>query len=292
MLRVLALAALAAVNLVLGTVAYVLGDHLSRPLLAAALPSKGAPTTTRTPRSAAGELSALAAKVWDAIADVAEFLQTWPPKEPWTLVVVMVAITAPALIAAPAIRMKGPASRRSLALSVAGAATVGGACAVGILATLWDVAALMTTAAPEVPPESAHGGWLVSSPWLWLTAWAISGTLIALLLRRAGCAKRPDRVDQMVRWIFAGTCVELAIAAPTLVAVLRRSNCACSWGSWWAIVAGTTTLGVMCGPALLLLATRRSRMRWMREACRECGYPRRGGGTACPECGKPLPADS
>jgi hypothetical protein len=31
-------------------------------------------------------------------------------------------------------------------------------------------------------------------------------------------------------------------------------------------------------------------MQWLRAACPECGYPRRGGGGPCPECGK-APAD-
>jgi hypothetical protein len=171
-------------------------------------------------------------------------------------------------------------------VSVAGAAFLGGACVLGILGTVWDVVGLALTPAPTGPGQWLRGGSLALVPLVLIPAWIVSGTVIALLLRRAGRAHHPDRIDRFVRWIFAGTCVELAIAAPTYVVAMRRDDCHCSWGSWWAIVAGTASLGVLCGPALVLLATRRARMQWMRGTCLQCGYPMRGnaGGT-CPECG-------
>ena len=70
---------------------------------------------------------------------------------------------------------------------------------------------------------------------------------------------------------------------------MQRDECYCSWGSWWAIVAGITSLGLLCGPAIVLLATRRTRMQWMRGVCMDCGYALRGGNAVCPECGKSVP---
>ena len=145
------------------------------------------------------------------------------------------------------------------------------------------------TPAPAEPGQWLRGGGLVMVPWLLVPAWVVAGTIWALLIRRAGLAARPDGLDRMVRRIFAGTCVELAIAAPTLVVATRRDDCYCSWGSWWAIVAGITSLGLLCGPAIVLLATRKTRMQWMRGVCLECGYPLRGTGGPCPECGKSVP---
>jgi hypothetical protein len=202
-----------------------------------------------------------------------------------SLGVALLVVAAPALIAAPALRPTPPEhGGRSLAWSVAGAAALGGACALGVLATLWDMVGLMMVAAPEEPAQALRGGNVIY-PWLLAPAWLLAGIAWAWAFARAGRAHAPDRLDRMVRWLVAGTCVELAIAAPTFVAAARRDTCWCSWGSWWAIVAGITTLTVLCGPALVLMATRRTRLAWMRAVCAECGYRRHGTQERCPECG-------
>lgn len=190
---------------------------------------------------------------------------------------------APALLVAPVFRPSRPAAEgRSLRTSVAGAAIIGGGLALGIVACIGDLVGLAWhgegTAEYFVQPA-------VSIP-----AWAVLGSAWAFLLARAGRARTPDRLDRFVRWLFAGTCVELAIAAPTYALGMRKDDCYCGWSSWWAICAGTAALVLLCGPMLILLATRKARMQWMRSACLGCGYPRRSGGTVCAECGMPLPA--
>lgn len=193
---------------------------------------------------------------------------------------------APALIAAPALRRTPPEHPgRSLRWSVAGAAVLGGACAVGILGTLWDLVGLASVAAPEDPPSMMRGGNVIL-PHILVPAWAISGLLWAWAFARSGKAHAPDRLDRLVRWLVAGSCVELAVAAPTFAAAARRDSCYCSFGSWMAIVAGVTVLTVLCGPALLLLSTRKVRAQWMRAVCHECGYRRHGAQERCPECGE------
>ena len=92
------------------------------------------------------------------------------------------------------------------------------------------------------------------------------------------------------RRLFAGTCVELAIAAPTYALGIRRDSCWCEWGSWFGIVGGIAILTVLCGPMLVLLWTREARLQWIRASCRRCGYPLRTGSAVCPECGAPVPA--
>lgn len=193
---------------------------------------------------------------------------------------------APALIAAPALRRTPPEHPgRSLRWSVAGAAALGGACAVGILGTLWDLVGLASVAAPEGPPSMMRGGNVIV-PHILVPAWAISGLLWAWAFARSGKAHAPDRLDRLVRWLVAGSCMELAIAAPTFAAAARRNSCYCSFGSWMAIIAGVTLLTVLCGPALLLLSTRKVRAQWMRAVCHECGYRRHGAQERCPECGE------
>ena len=208
-----------------------------------------------------------------------------------TLALVAMAAGAPAMLVAPALGTRRPEPHGlSLRTSVAGAAVLGGLCAIGILATAWDLVGLAWTPAPQDPDDWLKGGMMAMAPWILIPAWLASGTAVAFALRLAGGSRDPRMMARIVRWLVAGTCVELAIAAPTYVSALRRDQCTCSWGSWWAIIAGVTTLGVLCGPALLLLRTRETRMQWLRAACPECGYPRRGGGGPCPECGK-APAD-
>lgn len=208
------------------------------------------------------------------------------------LVLAAVALVSavPAMLAAPALGKWEPGTPgRSLRWSIAGAAVIGGACAVGILATLWDVVGLVRMAAGAEFDGYTGGGSLIMNPLLLVPAWLAAGGIWAWALARAGRARTPDSLDRFVRWLFAGTCLELAIAAPTYALAMRRDSCYCGFGSWWAIVGGTTALLVLCGPMLVLMATRRARMAWMRSVCAECGYPRHGGSTVCPECGKSVP---
>ena len=296
MKRAAAFVALVVANLAVGILASSIGvwgslalNDLAGSRVPAAVAAdgqhKGAAAATA---STAGErLGAVALSMGRAIADTFTWMFRGDPQSLVALAVALVAAVAPAMLVVPAMR-EAPAApgSRSLKASVAGAATLGGACALGILGTVWDIAGLAVTPVGEEPGTWARGGTLVMAPWILVPAWILSGIVIAWLIRRAGRAHRPDRVDRFVRWIFAGTCVEIAIAAPTYVVAMRRDDCTCSWGSWWAIVAGITSLGVMCGPALVLLATRKARMQWMRGACHHCGYPRHGGAAGpCPECG-------
>ena len=241
--------------------------------------------------SAAGAWSAVAALLgeWlDIMGDVVRELTSGELRANIALALAAAVCAAPALIAAPALRRTPPEHPgRSLRWSVAGAAVLGGACAVGILGTLWDLVGLASVAAPEDPPSMLRGG-IVILPQILVPAWAVSGLLWAWAFARAGKAHAPDRLDRLVRWLVAGSCVELAIAAPTYAAAARRDTCYCSFGSWMAIVAGVTVLTVLCGPALLLLSTRKVRAQWMRAVCHECGYRRHGAQERCPECGEPF----
>jgi hypothetical protein len=197
---------------------------------------------------------------------------------------------APVLLIAPVCKRWQPGEEgRSLRASIAGAAAIGSACALGILFTAGDLLTFALRDTGVIRPEGNVLSWVLN-PVTLLCTWVAVGALWAWLLSYAGSSRHPGVITRWVRWLFAGSCVEVAIAAPTYVLAMRRDTCCCSWGSWWAIVAGTTTMVLLCGPALVLLATRQTRMQWMRSVCGECGYPRRGNAPLCPECGKPVPA--
>lgn len=248
---------------------------------AAADPTDGAP-----PASAWTQAAGLLDDWVRLMGDVVRELTSGEMRGNIALALAAAVCAAPALIAAPALRRTPPEHPgRSLRWSIAGAAILGGACAVGIMGTLWDLVGLASVEAPADPPSMLRGGNVIL-PHILVPAWAISGLLWAWAFARSGKAHAPDRLDRLVRWLVAGSCVELAIAAPTFAAAARRDSCHCSFGSWMAIVAGVTVLTVLCGPALLLLSTRKVRAQWMRAVCHECGYRRHGAQERCPECGE------
>jgi hypothetical protein len=193
---------------------------------------------------------------------------------------------ATAFLAAPAILGPAPlgVKPRSLRLSLAGAAVVGGLLMVGVIGLMLDLLCVFS--------QSSSGSALSESTLVFVAfAWALSGLLIAWLLARAGAARNPTGIDRWVRWLFAGTLIEATIAAPTFAVVVRRDYCFCSWSSFWILGIGAGLLAMLCGPAIILLRSRASRREWMRAACMKCGYPRRGTGPMCPECGRPYVAE-
>lgn len=195
----------------------------------------------------------------------------------------------PVLLIAPVCKRWQPGEEgRSMRASIAGAAAIGSACAMGILFTAGDLLTFVLRDTGVIGPNGNVLSWVIH-PAALLCAWVTIGVLWAWLLSYAGASRQPGAITRWVRWLFAGSCVEVAIAAPTYVLAIRRDTCYCSWGSWWAIIAGTTTMVLLCGPALVLLATRQARMQWIRSVCGECGYPRRGNAQLCPECGNPVP---
>lgn len=193
----------------------------------------------------------------------------------------LVLISGPFLLAVPIV---GPPvlveGGRSMRAAVVGAAITAGAICTGLLGCIADLLWLATTSTGGI------SGWVVIGM---LAAWLVMGTIFGIALARAGRERDPAHIARFARWLLAGTVIELALAAPTLAAAERRDNCSCSWGSFWALAIGLATLGALCGPALVLLATRDARRHWARAACMRCGYPRRTDTSTCSECGAALP---
>lgn len=187
----------------------------------------------------------------------------------------------PALISAPAVLVTpGERSRLPLRFSMLGAGILGGLIALLIVCTMIEMFALLQWSAQDQSPVQ-----ILFHPVPMLLAWAVMGGVWALLFRAAGRHRDPTRIDRAVRWLFAGSLVELAIAAPTFVMACRRERCVCGWLSWWGIVFGAATLLLLCGPMILLMRSHDARVQWMRASCPRCGYPQRSRTGTCSECG-------
>lgn len=195
---------------------------------------------------------------------------------------------APALISAPALVVR-PGDRPGIPLKVSmlGAAIMGGLIALLLLSTAAELFAVLRWSAQDSSPMR-----FLFHPVPLFLAWLVTGTVWALVLRSAGSHRDPRRIDRAVRWLFAGSLVELALAAPTFAIAARRDSCFCSWISWWGIALGGASLLLLCGPMILLMRTFESRVQWMRAACPRCGYPQRSRGAVCTECGHTFRTES
>lgn len=198
----------------------------------------------------------------------------------------MMAIAGGIMLAAPIV---GVRLRRDsgvpLRWAIVGGGMLGGGLGVGCVLTLLDIIriAAWSSGGNDPIPGSPTVGWILL--FLLVATWIGIGAIWAWALRQGGVSGNPSRVGRFVRWLFAGSCVELALAAPTFAVAARRESCFCSLFSWFAILVGTVVLTVLCGPMLVLLRTREARLQWIRRACGQCGYPVRTGSAVCPECG-------
>ena len=173
---------------------------------------------------------------------------------------------------------------RSLIPSVVSAALLGSVgCALLWASVVEGVVAAFSTGEEWVGDTA---GWIVGAGYLTaLVVWIGGGFVWFLLLSRVGSMRNPAGLDRFVRWLFAGTCVELVLGVAFYLSVRRKTDCYCAMASFWNLVFGLSTLLWMCGPWAVLLVTRGERLQWARGACTQCGYPRRTGATVCPECG-------
>jgi hypothetical protein len=188
---------------------------------------------------------------------------------------------APALISAPAlVVLPGERPGVPLKVSMLGAAILGGLLALMLVASAIELYAVLRWSSQDSSPMR-----FLMHPAGLFVGWLVTGGVWAVVLRSAGSHRDPRRIDRAVRWLFAGSLVELALAAPTFAIASRRDNCFCGWVSWWGIAIGTSTLLLLCGPMILLMRTHEARVQWMRSACPKCGYPQRSRGDACSECG-------
>ncbi|MBL9141989.1 MAG: zinc ribbon domain-containing protein [Phycisphaerae bacterium] len=205
---------------------------------------------------------------------------------------VAVSALAPVALIAPTV---GPlalaAGGRSMRASVLGAAAIAAGLTCGILVLASEALLLSATTTMNDSLDLGAAEPLrdvLAEPLAWLLLWLMLGLIWALALRSAGQARDPSLPTRAFRWLLAGTVVEVALAVTMLAWIKRRDNCICAWGSYWVLVLGILVVLLLCGPAIVLLVTRKARMQWARRACPQCGYPRRSGSPVCTECGHAL----
>lgn len=117
--------------------------------------------------------------------------------------------------------------------------------------------------------------------WLWWLA----------IFAWAGRSPWREKYRKVYVWLVRGTILELAVTVPVDLLVRRRTNCHCDHGSFWALIGGIGTAGILFGPGVVFLMLRR-RVVWAHpdEICFGCGYDLRATvDPRCPECGRPFP---
>ena len=184
-------------------------------------------------------------------------------------------------------RIRTTTHTRSLLPSVI-AAVILGALLCGVVASSLIELVLAFWSTDTSQFEDARSSSYSEMTALMLAGWVVGGTACALCLRRLGKSRDPNNLERVLRVIFAGTALELALGVPIFLIVRRRTNCECGLASFGSLVLGIATLLWVCGPAVVLLLTRHARRGWLRAACPNCGYPRRTDTSICSECGTAL----
>lgn len=181
-------------------------------------------------------------------------------------------------------RLDRSSSGRSLWPSVV-AASLLGACITAMLFAGLVEGGLAVVSADEPSFEAVlEDVW----GWIWggaLAMWIASGFLWMVLLREVGKSRDPKGLDRLLRAVFAGTAMELVLGLPIYLMARKKYDCYCAMASFLNLVMGVTALLWLCGPWAVLLFTREARRGWSREACAQCGYPRKTGSAVCTECG-------
>lgn len=87
--------------------------------------------------------------------------------------------------------------------------------------------------------------------------WVLWGILFGLFAWRRG----PETfMSRLVKFLLAGSILELLVAVPTHVYVRARGECCAGLGTMWGLAAGLAILPMAFGPAVFALFVRRYRM--------------------------------
>lgn len=142
------------------------------------------------------------------------------------------------------------------------------------------------------------------SPRVWLFGLVLAITWAGwawLFLAYFKSGDQYTRLSRILRGLFAGSVLELVVAAPVHAWVASRRNCYCARGSYTGLIFAGTVLLWCFGPGIVLLFLRE---KYRREKllsgrgveCPQCGYNLTGtldaGRTQCPECGAHVAAVS
>lgn len=217
------------------------------------------------------------------------WLEQWDDSETWIVIGMMVTWAGlAALFVAPVVgRIETTTGGRSLWPSIVAAACIGAFIASLLFAAVAEGLIALVT----LDRSGFEDAQEIAAPWIWggaLAMWLCSGLVWMYLLRRVGRTRDPIVLDRLVRLVFIGTSVELALGLPIFLFVRKRYSCYCALATFINLVMGVAALFWLCGPWAVMLWTREARRNWSRGACGSCGYPQRSGSTVCSECGAAL----
>jgi hypothetical protein len=161
--------------------------------------------------------------------------------------------------------------------------------AVGVAAFM---AALLTAGAVALVLELPDW-WAVSANepanylGLWLVFLLIWGVWIYIFARYWRDGDEYTRLGRMIRGLVAGSLLEVLVAVPVHLAVMRTRECYCRRGTYTTLIFAGTVLLWAFGPGILLLYAReRYRRNRLFPVCELCEYDLRGDTAGrCPECG-------
>ena len=117
-----------------------------------------------------------------------------------------------------------------------------------------------------------------------VVVWTFWTTVLLLAMKRSPAGW----LGRTVRWLLAGSLLELAVALPLYLIVRRKYDCWCSLPSFWAVAGGMVGVLSLAGPGTVLLwrARRGLPTDGWGDRCMICGYQRaKDAGPRCPECG-------
>lgn len=168
---------------------------------------------------------------------------------------------------------------------------------VGVLVALTDLPRVAVvfgfTVTDGIRPARGVGSSRVEAIWRYVPYFGLlvllgSWAFWTIVLLRSLQETPGGWLARMIRWLIAGSLIELAITLPLYVIVRRRYDCWCSLPSYWAVASGIMALLSLTGPGVVLLWRRRRGLptdAWV-DRCMICGYRRADdAGARCPECG-------
>ena len=101
---------------------------------------------------------------------------------------------------------------------------------------------------------------------------------------------RYTQLGRMIRGLVAGSLLEVLVAVPVHVWVMRQRECYCARGTYTTLVLAGTVLLWAFGPGIVLLYMREKyRRAQLFPICTKCGYDLRASTGVCPECGTRIP---
>ena len=132
----------------------------------------------------------------------------------------------------------------------------------------------------------------VSGLWLaMLLLWSLWAWIFFAYWRQGD---RYTQLGKMIRALVAGSLLEMLVAVPAHVWVMRQQKCYCVRGTYTTLVLAGTVLLWAFGPGIVLLYLREKHRRAkLIRLCDSCGYNLTGNTSGvCPECGTPVTDDA